>query len=189
MEKFLKLVSPIPPSVNHYLSYRAIIRNGKPLSVSYKTAEAVKYQYAFSEYVKEEVEKQGWELSDNPSQHYYMDCKFFFPRSDMDCNNYFKCMADAITDSHAVWIDDNQLCERIKGIWYDRENPRIELEIHPVDYIGVFENASQLQEFESNCVSCTRYKRNCSLLCNAKKGVVQSDIKDCVCLKYKQKKD
>lgn len=182
----LHLTSPIPPSVNHYLAYRAIMRGGKPAAMSYKTAEAVKYQCAFTDYVSAEAEKQGWVMSDNPAQHYYMDCAFYFPRVDMDCNNYFKCMADAITNSHAVWQDDRQLCERVQGIWYDKDNPRIEMVIHPVDYIGVFLDASQLADFEANCISCARYKRNCTLLKAAKNGYIQSDIADGCCAKYKQ---
>lgn len=181
----LCLTSPMPPSVNHYLAYRAIMRGGKPVAMSYKTAEAVKYQFAFAEYVKEEAKKQGWVMSHDVFQHYYMDCWFYFPRTDMDCNNYFKCMADAITQSRAVWHDDRQLCERVQGIWYDKDNPRIELVIHPVDYIGVFSDASQLEQFTSNCVCCTRYSRNCSLLKAAKQGYIQPEIIDSCCQKYK----
>lgn len=183
--KELKLTSPICPSVNHYLGWRGILKGGKPMAVSYKKPEALKYQKDFAEYVKEEVKKQGWVKSDNPSQHYYMDCIFYFDRTDKDCNNYFKCLADAITDSGVVWIDDTQLCERVQGIFYDSENPRIEIVIKEVDYIGVFDNASQLEEFESNCIGCSRYKRNCSLLKKAKEGRIQTEITDCVCTKRK----
>lgn len=155
------------------------------MAMSYKTNEAKKYQHDFTEYVKEQVKLQGWEKSDNTYQHYYMDTIFYFPRIDMDANNYYKCLADAITDSGVVWNDDNQLCERVQRIYYDSENPRIELIIYPVDYIGVFDNASQLEEFESRCIGCNRYKRNCSLLKKAKEGRIQSEIQDGICAKYK----
>ena len=178
----------MPPSVNHYLSYRAIIRNKKPMAMSYKTSEAKKYQKDFIKYVQQQAKSQKWIKSDNKFQHYYMDCIFYFPRIDMDANNYFKCLADAITDSDAVWIDDTQLCERVQGIFYSTQNPRIELEIKPVKYIGVFENPSQLERFESNCIGCTRYDRNCSLLVKAKEGRIQDEIQDFICSKYKPKK-
>lgn len=164
------------------------MQGGKPTAMSYKTSEAVKYQCAFADYVIHEAEKQGWKRSTAISQHYYMDCIFYFPRRDMDCNNYFKCMADAITNSCAVWIDDRQLCERVQGLYFDTQNPRIEIEIKPVDYIGVFSDASQLEQFEHNCISCTRYKRNCSLLKNAKLGIIQQEITNGVCTKYKHKR-
>ena len=161
------------------------MKNGKPMAMSYKKPEALKYQKEFSEYVKKEVKKQGWIKSDNKFQHYYMDCIFYFDRVDKDANNGFKCLADAITDSGVVWVDDTQLCERVQGIYYDMNNPRVEIKIYPVDYIGVFENASQLEEFESNCIECNRYKRNCSILQKAKEGRIQSEICDCVCSKRK----
>lgn len=183
-KQVLKLVSPIPPSVNHYLSYRAIIRNGKPLAMSYKTRDAVRYQQDFIKYVRKQVFDQRWKPSRDKRQHYYVDAVFYFPRIDMDANNYFKCMLDAITETGLIWMDDNVVCERVQKICYDSKNPRIELTIYPVDYIGVFDNASQVDEFESICIGCTRYKRNCSVLNNAKEGRVQEEIKDGACTKF-----
>lgn len=155
------------------------------MAMSYKTNEAKKYQKEFINYIREQVKIQGWAKSDNPFQHYYMDTYFFFPRIDMDANNYYKCMADAITESGVVWIDDVQLCERVQGIYYDTENPRIEMKIYPTNYIGVFDNATQLEEFESRCIGCIRYKRNCSLLNKAKEGRIQKELHNGVCNKYK----
>ena len=51
MSDVLKLTSPLGVSVNHYLAYRAIMKNGKPMAMSYKTPEAVKYQKDFKKYV------------------------------------------------------------------------------------------------------------------------------------------
>ncbi len=155
------------------------------MAMSYKTSEATKYQKDFTKYVKEQVKLQKWIKSENKFQHYYMDCNFFFPRTDMDANNYFKCMADAISDSEVVWIDDVQLCERVQSINYTSDNPRIEIIIKPVDYIGVFENSSQLEQFESNCIGCTKYNRNCSLLIKAKEGRIQEEIQGYKCSKFK----
>ena len=188
-EQKLNLVSPIPMSLNHYLGIRAILKNGKPMAINYKKPEAVKYQKAFTKYVQEQAKAQGWVMSDNKFQHYYMDCVFYFDRTDKDCNNYFKIMADAITDAGCVWIDDTQLCERVQGIFYDAENPRIEICVHPVQYHGIFANASQLQDFENNCIGCARYKRNCSILKKAKEGRIQEEINNnYVCSKFKEAK-
>lgn len=181
----LKLISPMPPSVNHYLGYRGIMKNGKPMAVSYKTSEAIKYQKNFMNYVIEEVKKQNYTLKPNKNQHFYIDAVFYFDRIDKDPNNYWKCLLDAITDTKLIWIDDNVTCERVQRIYYDSNNPRIEITIKPVNYIGVFDNASQLEEFESNCVGCNRYKRNCSILQKAKEGRIQSEICDGVCSKRK----
>ena len=184
MEK-LVFTSPIPPSVNHYLAYRTIMKNGKPMAMSYKTKEAKAYQKYIIDLIKEEVPKQGWSKSDNKFQHYYMDVIFYFPRIDMDANNYFKCLADAITDSGLVWIDDVQLCERVNGIYYDSNNPRMEIEIYPVEYMGIFPNKEIYADFINKCETCKRSKRNCSVLNKAKEGRITSEIENCICNKYK----
>lgn len=184
--KMQKLVftSPIPPSVNHYLAYRTIIKNGKPMAMSYKTKEAKSYQNYIIDLIKKEVPKQGWVKSDNKFQHYYMDTVFYFPRIDMDANNYFKCLADAITDSELVWIDDVQLCERVNGIYYDSNHPRMEIEIYPVEYIGVFENRKNYDDFVKKCITCKRHKRNCSILNKSIEGRITSEIENGICNKY-----
>ena len=142
------------------------MKNGKPMAMSYKTPEAVKYQKDFKEYVIQEVKKQGYNLKPDPLQHFYID---------------------------AVWVDDNVTCERVQRIYYDSENPRIELTIRPVNYIGVFDDAPQLEEFKSRCIGCKRYKRNCSLLKKAIEGRIQPEIHDGECDKYtpdvKEKKE
>lgn len=156
--------------------------------MSYKTAEAIKFGRAFSEYVLQEVDNQGWDLVPNKTQHFYVDAVFYFPRVDMDANNYWKVLLDTITDTKKIWVDDNVVCERVQRIFYDSANPRVELEIKPVDYIGIFDDSSQLEEFTSRCIGCSRYARNCSILNKATNGNVQDDIVSGVCTKYKQKK-
>ena len=155
------------------------------MAMSYKTSEAIKYQKEFINYVKEEIRKQNYTLEPNKTQHFYIDAIFYFDRTDRDPNNYFKCMLDAITDTGLIWVDDNVTCERVQRIYYDSKNPRIELTIYPVDYIGVFDNASQLEQFESRCIGCSRYKRNCSILQKAKEGRVQEEINNGTCIHQK----
>lgn len=184
----LHLVSPIPVSVNHYLSYRAIMKNGKPMAMSYKTSKAVEYQKKFAKYVKQEVYNQGWTLVPNKEQHFYVDTVFYFDRIDMDSNNYFKVILDSITDTKMIWLDDNVVCERVNRIYYDSKNPRLELDIYPVDYIGIFDNISQLEQFKHNCFDCVRYKRNCSILNKAKQGRIQEEINGLVCSSFKKSK-
>ena len=185
MEK-LKLISPIPPSVNHYTSVRTIIKNGKPVSIVYETKEAKDYKKKFKKIIEEEIKKQNWNREVNDTQHFYVDAVFYFDRIDKDCSNYEKCLDDTITETQLIWKDDNVALFRPQRIYYDAQNPRIELEIYPVNYIGVFDNASQLEEFESNCIGCSRYKRNCSLLKKAKEGRIQEEIQGLKCSKYKQ---
>ena len=179
----LHLTSEIPPSVNHYLAYKGIIKNGKARAMSYKTQVAVQYRQRFAEYVAEQVAAQGWDRTPDRDQHFYVDAVFYFDKRRMDCNNYFKVMLDAITDTQLIWLDDDVTCERVQRILYDAERPRIELVIHPTDYIGIFDNMSQMEEFTSKCFGCTRYKRNCSILKKAMLGRVQNEIDGLVCEK------
>lgn len=181
----LRLCSELPLSVNHYLGHRGVIKNGRALSVLYVTPDAKKYKKEFAEYVTEEVRKQNWTLEPDKFQHFYVDTVFYFDKLNRDCNNHFKILLDAITDTGLIWLDDNVVCERVQRIYYDSINPRIELVIKPVEYIGLFDNKSQLDEFESNCIGCTRYSKNCSILKNAKIGRVQENIQKGQCAKFK----
>ena len=192
IKNVLKLVSPIPVSVNHFLKPRAFIiyKNGKPVPqvTMYETKEAKEYKKNFIKHIKEQVKFQQWEKSDNRFQKYFIDCTFFFPRIDMDSNNTYKLMLDSITESECVWIDDTQACERTQGIFYDSKNPRVLVEICPVDFVGIFPTNEQLQVFKSNCITCSRYKDGrCSILIKSMEGRITDDVKDLVCDKFKIK--
>ena len=101
-----------------------------------------------------------------------------------DCNNAWKCLLDAITETRLVWKDDDIVCERVNKIVYDANNPRVELRIHYVDYIGIFDNEDQLKNFQVyNCIGCKRYKRNCALLRGAIEGRIQEEIDGQTCTK------
>ena len=176
MGNVLRLYSPIPPSVNHYLAHRVIMTKGKPMAMVYETKEAKDYKESFKKYVIEQVREQGWEMPEDKYQHIYVDEVFYFGRTDLDAQNYSKLLHDQMTETGVVWIDDNIVCERVQRIYYDKENPRIELTIYPVEYIGIFDNREQLDAFEGGCKECKRYGRNCSLLKNAKIGRIQEEI-------------
>ena len=158
------------------------------MAMSYKTQEAEKYRAEFAEYVTKEVNRQGWNLDVDKSRHFYVDAVFYFNSTGMDCNNYFKVMLDAITDTQLIWADDNVVCERVQRIYYDTKNPRVELTITPVKYVGIFDDVSQMEEFVSRCVGCTRYKRNCSVLKAATAGRIQEGVSAHDCSFYKRKK-
>ena len=186
----IRLLSPIPPSVNHYLSYRAIVKNGRPICTSYCTTEAKKYKKQFADYVRDAVVGQGYDLEPNKERHFYVDGYFYFPQIDMDANNYWKVMLDAITDTKLIWLDDNVVCERVQYIAYDTEQPHVDLIIRPVEYIGIFESGAQLDLFtKSNCIGCTRYERNCSVRRKAIEGRIQNGIDNCLCSFSKKKKE
>lgn len=188
-KQVLKLTSPIPLSVNHYLGTRVVYnKKQKPMAIVYETPDAKRYKKEFGNYIKEQVKLQNWIMNMDKTQHIYCDCVFYFDRIDKDCNNYFKLLLDSITESEVVWVDDNIVCERVNRIYYDSKEPRIELTIYPVDYIGIFDNSDQMVDFENICKTCKRYNRNCSILKKAKDGKIQEEICDLKCTKYSEKK-
>jgi crossover junction endodeoxyribonuclease RusA len=193
INEVLKLVSPIPPSVNHYLGVRGYISNGKVITTMYETTEAKIYKSEFKRHILDEVKKQNWNWQVNKTQHFYVDCVFYFDRIDKDSSNYDKCLLDAITETKKIWEDDNVALVRTQAVYYDSERPRIEIEIRPVDYIGIFNNNECYTNFIDRCSTCSRYlSGRCSILKKAIEGRVQSDItkqnEAFVCNTYKQKK-
>ncbi|GAA4878854.1 hypothetical protein GCM10023310_68670 [Paenibacillus vulneris] len=185
-KKVINLISKVPPSVNHYLGYRVVSKrkNGKMVHivVPYLTKEAKEYKEYFSEYAKKQVSEQNWDIEQTRHKHFYMDCIYYFPRIDMDEQNYPKCMSDALNG--IAYVDDNFILTRTNRIYYDTKNPRVEILIQPVDYIGIFDNQDELNEFEFKCKTCKRYKRNCSILKNAIKGKIQDEIINKECKKH-----
>lgn len=184
MDQYLIITSPIPPSVNHYIAHRVVIKGGKPLAVVYKTKEAVAYQTSFKKIVASAVKEQSWPTNLDAPRHIYVDAVFYMDKRHRDCNNAWKCLLDAITETQLVWRDDDVVCERVNKIVYDAANPRVELRIHYVDYVGIFDTEDQLEDFKkNNCIGCKRYKRNCALLRNAIEGRVQEEIDGYICTK------
>lgn len=182
-KQVLKLIATDFISVNHYLAYRAV----KGKAMSYKTKEAKDFQKKFEKYVAEQVKEQGWKTDLNPYQHYYADFVFYFPRTRMDSNNYYKVILDSLTDTELIWDDDDLCCERCLRTCIDNINPRIEITIYKTDFIGIFDNEDQLNDFEDRCKTCKRYGNNCSILRKAKEGRVQEEVNELACSKYKEK--
>lgn len=160
------------------------MKGKKPIVVSYETKEYKEYKKIFSKEIIKQVKEQGWEMDETGLKHLYVDTVFYFDRVNKDANNYFKCSLDTITSTGIVWKDDNIVCERVQGIYYDTEKPRIEITIYPTPYIGIFDNQEQMNRFEEKCMSCKRYARNCSILKKAKEGRIQNEINQMQCTKY-----
>lgn len=156
-------------SVNHYMGYRAVGRR----VMAYKPKETKGFENRFGKYVKEEMDKQGWIKPDNG--FIIMEATFYFPRVDMDCNNYWKVLLDIMT-TVGVWNDDNIVMEHVKRIYYDNKNPRIEIEIYPSKAIGIFDNEDEYKQFKEKCKICNRFKRNCSIHNKSLESRIQEDV-------------
>lgn len=178
-------------SVNHYMSYRAVKKGRGTMVMAYKPKETKDFEKSFGKYIKEEIEKQGW-IKPPKGKLIIMDTIFYFDRTDRDAQNYFKSICDIATEC-GVWEDDNIVMERVNRIYYDSNNPRIEIAIYESEYEGIFDNVELMELFISRCKICNRYKRNCSLLNKALEGRIQDEITKYdeywLCNKFKEVKN
>lgn len=165
----LKLTCKEFISVNHYMNYRAVGRR----VMAYKPKETKEFENRFGEYVKQEIIKQKWIKPDKG--FVVMDTTFYFPRVDMDCQNFFKSVCDILTDV-GVWQDDNIVMEHVNRIYYDNKNPRIEIEIYTSEVIGIFDTKEEYEEFKVQCSTCKRFKRNCSIHNKTLESRIQDEV-------------
>lgn len=185
-KQILKLTCNEFISVNHYMGYRAVGRR----VMAYKPKITKDFEKSFSEYIKQEVKNQGWTKPDK-GKFIIMETIFYFPRVDMDAQNYFKSICDIMTDSE-VWEDDNIVCEKVNRIYYDSKNPRIEIVIYESDTVGIFDTVEDYEVFKETCNKCNRFKKTCSIHNKALESRIQYEIEllegKWTCNKFKQTK-
>ena len=158
----------LPTSVNHLYG-----RN--KFGSTYLKTEGKEYKKRMIKYIKEEVKKQSWIKLDK-GQYCYIDEIVYFNCAGRDADNLKKLQQDSISGSNVVWFDDTFALPRTNRVYIDSENPRIEMVITPVEFIGIFDNKEDMDLFISKCKTCNRYKRNCSILKNALEGRIQDDV-------------
>lgn len=183
--KILKITSPIPPSVNHYLSYR-VAGAGRKFVQAYKSSEAKTYEREFSKIANIAIKEQGW-VTPAKYKLIVMECIFYFPRIDMDANNYFKMPCDVLTDCGA-WVDDNVVLPVTKRIYIDNGNPRLEMSIYESETIGIFEDEEHYKEFlKKNCLECKKNLSTCTILRRVLENRIVSEcsLENLNCLKRK----
>lgn len=166
---------PFPPSVNHYLGYRAVRKGRGAMVMAYTTKEAKQFQKIFGAYLDKLVEETGWDKEITRDKYFYLEATYYFDKKGKDESNYTKVLNDLLNDK--VIIDDKHLITRTHAVYIDKNNPRIELKLHPVEYTGIFPNEESLQAFESNCMGCTRFlEGRCSILRDSKEHRVREEI-------------
>lgn len=181
---------PLPPSVNEYLgkrvSYNPVTR--KPFVQVYETTEAKGFKRYMKKLIEREVIKKGWVKT---GEYEYVICEVnvFLPQKKRDCDNLFKCLLDSFTENEIIY-DDSMVIPRVKEVYIDSANPRLEITLYKADKIGVFKDLKHLEDFKiKNCYNCKRLKRNCSLLRQSTENRIISEI-DFVkmeCNKYNEK--
>jgi len=118
--KKLKMSLPLPPSVNHmYINTRG---GGKRL-----TKQAENYVRVSRSLINLAIEEQRW-LKQNKSTWLYIDLVFFMPdRRVRDSHNCLKLLLDVMQD--IVFDNDYYVMPNIKTVEYDKENPRVEINV------------------------------------------------------------
>lgn len=158
----------------------------------YETKEAKVFKKYFKKLLKDVVDAQGWDFSEDRNKFYTVDAVWFFDAQNRDSNNMWKIMLDAITETQLIWLDDRQTVERTLRIMYDTENPRVELNIKEAKWVGIFNSIGQHDEFiKANCEDCTKKLESCTIYRNALESRIKPmeiDMQSMECLKQKIKK-
>lgn len=178
----------LPISVNQYLKPTSRISGGKPVAYMYESTQAKDFKKRFQAFLKRTVRDQGWDINKTEQGHWILECIFVQSRTNQDNNNYYKILCDAM--SGIAFIDDKNILVQTKMVMYDSKNPRFSAVLKKAQYIGIFKNEEQLEEFKtSNCSSCKKSTDKCAIFKKAIEGRIQSDLNfestEYICLKKK----
>lgn len=193
----LKLVLPVPTSINklyineYVWNPRTRRREPSGRRILSKEGELCKKQIQF--HAEKQLQNQEWdyEWTEDKNNFLFQDAHIYFSRRGRDDNNVYKLLNDSL--EKIVYDNDSRVLVRTQKILYDKNNPRMELVLSPVDYKGIFNREEEAEEFKNNCKSCTRYLNGrCSILNDSLVGTVREEVdssEDVLkCTKYKEKK-
>lgn len=170
-----KIVSPIPPSVNKYLSYKIGGKYPKQFIQTYKSAESVKYENTFVKHAKFCVDNQNWVMPEK-DKYIFVRATFYFPKHGMDINNHWKLPLDVFKKA-GVYLDDSKVVEGARRVYIDAKNPRIEFDIWEAPYIGIFNNTDEFEGFKNaNCRFCKKSPERCSVMTKALENRITGEI-------------
>lgn len=181
--KKLKLVSPIPPSVNNYLNYKvASAPNNRKFVQAYPSEQTISYKRFFTDYVKDQMKEQDWTRPEKGKLVYVM-CTFYLDRKRKDPNNFLKVPLDVFSEA-GVYVDDDIALPVVPRLYIDSKNPRIEFEIYESSSIGVFKDKEELDKFmKENCSVCKKDASKCSVLKKLLDNRIIDDSNNLVCRK------
>lgn len=112
---------PVPPSINHmYVNTRG---GGKRL-----TKQAEEYTRISKALINLAIDEQRWKICEK-GNWIYIDLIFYFPDKRVrDASNCLKLLLDVMQGT--VYINDMYAMPRIQSVEYDKDNPRVEINIH-----------------------------------------------------------
>jgi Holliday junction resolvase RusA-like endonuclease len=182
--KKLKLISPLPPSVNSYLNYRVASKGRKKFVQAYPSKETDTFNAFFIDYVKDQIREQKWERPPK-GKLVFVKITFFFDRKRKDPNNFLKVPFDALTKA-GVYNDDDIALPIVERVYIDTNNPRMEIEIYESEAIGIFNDENDLSSFiRNNCDLCKKDASKCSILRNLLNNRIVEEVEGRTCLRRK----
>lgn len=182
----LKFTSPIPPSSNEYLGKRVAYAGGKPYVQVYKTKKAMDYEKYMVKTLQRESKEQGWVVPEK-NDYLEMELVYYMNKLGRDIDNTYKLLIDALANAGLI-INDDKVIPVPKNIYIDKDNPRIEVILKVSEKQGIFDDKVQAGKFIfNNCIECSRYKKNCSILKKAYENRLQPeiDLQGLICSKKK----
>jgi len=192
MNEPLKITVNLAVSLNDYLKPRGIKSGNRIMGMLYESSEAKAYKKYFKQELERAVKQSTWITEHDHNHFYIIESVIYFDKQNRDSNNMWKIMIDAITETQLIWLDDRQAMEQCRRIYYDTKNPRMEITIRESEFIGIFDNMDHYEQFiYKNCLGCSRYTNNCSLLKSSIESRITEEIsiEDMSCSSRKVKKE
>jgi Holliday junction resolvase RusA-like endonuclease len=187
----LELVLPVPTSINalyiNQFSYNPKTKKREMTGARILSKAGQKRKDEIAFHAKQQMENQEWDYEWTKENFVYQDAVIHFARRGSDDNNIYKLLNDTLEG--IAYDNDSRVLVRTQRIVYDSNNPRVEVTLTPVDFVGVFENQEEADQFELRCNECTRFLNGrCSILVDSLNGTVREEIgsiNEPVCVKYK----
>lgn len=130
--------------------------------------------------LKEQLD--NWDYEWTKENYVYQDAFIVFARRGSDDNNIYKLLNDSLEG--IVYDNDSRVLVRTQQIVYDSKNPRVEIEISPVDYKGIFKDLGDYSLFIGRCKfeekkGCSKFRNgSCSILKDSVNGTIRKEIGD-----------
>lgn len=190
----LKLTLPMPVSINKlYINeyqWDARLKQRVPTGRRILSKEGRVVKAKIQGQARVQMKGQDWDYEWTKDNFVYQDAIFYFARRGTDDNNQYKLLNDSLEG--ITYDNDSKVLVRTQRIVYDSQNPRIEITIKPVEFVGIFKDEISKGNFEDTCKDCSRYRKGgCSILKDSIAGTVREEIGSIhnpVCSSFKEKK-
>lgn len=161
----------------------------KPTGRRILSPDGVKCKNKLQAETRVQMQGQDWDYDWTKEGYLYLDTVIYFQKRGTDDNNIYKLLCDAL--EKIVYDNDSRVLVRTQRIMYSTHNPRVEVRLSPVQFVGIFDNLDSLGAFEDKCKMCSRYRKgSCSILKDSTIGTERTEVnlETLICQEYKTKK-